>query len=121
MLKRQEMGEKKFEPAQVENTIRVLTAAHPDRPGSTWDLLRSMLADGTKSLDRRLGESGRLFNGERVEQEEQPLPDGPITAGIDGGYVRAAHKEGLFEVIAGRSVVAFRRAAKACRPLARAR
>jgi hypothetical protein len=29
--------------------------------------------------------------------------------GIDGGYVRAAHKEGLFEVIAGRSVVAFRR------------
>ena len=31
--------------------------------------------------------------------------------GIDGGYVRAAHKEGFFEVIAGRSVVAFRRAA----------
>jgi hypothetical protein len=29
--------------------------------------------------------------------------------GIDGGYVRAAHKEGFFEVIAGRSVVAFRR------------
>ena len=38
-------------------------------------------------------------------------PDGPITVGIDGGYVRAAHKEGFFEVIAGRSVVAFRRAA----------
>jgi len=33
--------------------------------------------------------------------------NGPL--GIDGGYVRAAHKEGLFEVIAGRSVVAFRR------------
>jgi hypothetical protein len=31
--------------------------------------------------------------------------------GIDGGYVRAAHKEGFFEVIAGRSVVAFQRAA----------
>jgi len=29
--------------------------------------------------------------------------------GIDGGYVRAAHKQGNFEVIAGRSVVAFRR------------
>jgi hypothetical protein len=41
---------------------------------------------------------------------ELPLPDGPMTVGIDGGYVRAAHKEGCFEVIAGRSVVAFRRA-----------
>jgi hypothetical protein len=29
--------------------------------------------------------------------------------GIDGGYVRAAHKQGWFEVIAGKSVVAFRR------------
>ena len=39
----------------------------------------------------------------------RPLPDGPITLGIDGGYVRAAHKQGWFEVIAGKSVVAFRR------------
>jgi hypothetical protein len=29
--------------------------------------------------------------------------------GIDGGYVRAAHKQGFFEAIAGKSVVAFRR------------
>jgi hypothetical protein len=40
---------------------------------------------------------------------DPPLPDGPMTVGIDGGYVRAAHKQGCFEVIAGRSVVAFRR------------
>jgi hypothetical protein len=33
-------------------------------------------------------------------------PNGPITVGIDGGYVRAAHKQGWFEVIAGESVVA---------------
>ncbi len=32
-----------------------------------------------------------------------------MTVGLDGGYVRAAHKEGCFEVIAGRSIVAFRR------------
>jgi hypothetical protein len=44
------------------------------------------------------------------EEQEQPLPDGPITVGIDGGYVRATPEEGWFEVIAGRSVVAFRRA-----------
>ena len=32
-----------------------------------------------------------------------------MTVGIDGGYVRAAHQQGNFEVIAGRSVVGFRR------------
>ena len=60
MLKRQEMGEQMFEPAQVETTIGVLTAAHPDRPASTWELLRRVLADDAESLDRRLERSGRL-------------------------------------------------------------
>jgi hypothetical protein len=50
-----------------------------------------------------------LFDGSDQDWEEQPLPDGPITVGIDGGFVRAAHKAGWFEVIAGKSVVAFRR------------
>lgn len=50
---------------------------------------------------------GRLSG--RKTWAELPLPDGPMTVGIDGGYVRAAHKQGNFEVIAGRSVVAFRR------------
>jgi hypothetical protein len=63
MLKRQKLGEQMFEPAQVETTIGVLAAVHPDRPASTWDLLRSVLADGAKSLDRRLQESGRLEPG----------------------------------------------------------
>jgi hypothetical protein len=41
-----------------------------------------------------------------VDPPESPaLPDGPMTVGIDGGLVRAAHKEGWFEVIAGKSVV----------------
>jgi hypothetical protein len=60
MLKRQQTGEQMFQPAQVETTIGVLAAAHPDRPASTWELLRSVLADGAKSLDRRLEQSGRL-------------------------------------------------------------
>ena len=50
-----------------------------------------------------------LFDGTDEDWEQQPLPDGPITVGLDGGYVRAAHKQGWFEVIAGKSVVAFRR------------
>ena len=54
MMRRQEMGEKMFEP------IGVLAAAHPDHPASTWELLRSVLTDSTDSLDRRLEQSGRL-------------------------------------------------------------
>jgi hypothetical protein len=50
-----------------------------------------------------------LYEGCETNWEQQPLPDGPITVGLDGGYVRAAHKQGWFEVIAGKSVVAFRR------------
>src|SRR6266536_981938 len=41
--------------------------------------------------------------------EQQPTPDGPMTVGIDGGFVRAAHKAGFFEVIAGKSIIEFRR------------
>ena len=41
---------------------------------------------------------------------EQPIPDGPLTVGIDGGYVKAQGMEqGWFEVIAGKSILAFRR------------
>jgi hypothetical protein len=60
MLKRQEMGEQMFPPAQVESSIGVLAAAHPDRSASTWDLLRSVLKEGAQSLDQRLEQSGRL-------------------------------------------------------------
>ncbi len=35
------------------------------------------------------------FEGSEQEWERQPLPDGPITVGIDGGYVRAAQKRGF--------------------------
>ncbi len=37
------------------------------------------------------------------------IPDGPMTVGIDGGYVRTQRKQGFFEVIAGKSLVAFKR------------
>ena len=52
------MGEQMFEPAQVDTTIGVLAAAHPNCPANTWDLLRNVLADGATSLDRRLEQSG---------------------------------------------------------------
>jgi hypothetical protein len=38
-----------------------------------------------------------------------PIPNGPLTVGIDGRYVKAQGKQGWFEVIAGKSLLAFTR------------
>lgn len=60
MLKRQALGDTMCPPAEVETVIGILAAAHPDRPASTWELLRSVVADGCQSLDRRLEQYGPL-------------------------------------------------------------
>ena len=75
------------------------------------ETVRTHLYAAAERLEQELGDERQLnlFEGSEEDWEQQPLPDGPITVGLDGGYVRAAHKQGLFEVIAGRSVVAFRR------------
>src|SRR5258708_118313 len=75
------------------------------------ETIRSDLQVTAERIEQELGEERQLnrFEGSEQEWEQQPLPDGPITVGIDGGYVRAAHKPGWFEVIAGKSVLAFRR------------
>jgi hypothetical protein len=38
-----------------------------------------------------------------------PIPNGPLTIGIDGGFIRDQRDKGWFEVIAGKSVLEFRR------------
>jgi hypothetical protein len=83
--------------------------------------IRNHLQVTAERLEQELGEERQLnlFEGSEEEWEQQPLPDGPITVGIDGGYVRAAHKQGWFEVIAGKSVVAFRREEEAEAPAAK--
>jgi hypothetical protein len=75
------------------------------------ETVRTHLQAAAERMEEELGEErqGNLFEGSEAEWEQQPLPDGPITVGLDGGYVRAAHKQGWFEVIAGKSVVTFRR------------
>ncbi len=75
------------------------------------ETVRSHLQATAERIEQELGEERQLnlFEGSEEEWEQQSLPDGPITVGIDGGYVRAAHKQGWFEVIAGKSVVAFQR------------
>jgi hypothetical protein len=78
--------------------------------GSTNDeTVRGHLQAVAERLEAELGEEKQPDPVKPEADPELPLPDGPMTVGLDGGYVRAAHKEGFFEVIAGRSVVAFRR------------
>jgi hypothetical protein len=60
LLKRQKQGESMCTPAQVESWIGMYWASDPDRPPSSWDILRKALHDGFQSIDRRLEEYGPL-------------------------------------------------------------
>jgi len=91
--------------------VDLLKDVLPVDDGLNSETVRNHLQATGERLERELGDERppNLFEGSEKEWEQQPPPDGPITVGIDGGYVRAAHKQGWFEVIAGKSVVAFRR------------
>ena len=74
------------------------------------ETVRHHLHGTAMKLEQELGEEQDcLFSGSEDDWAAQPLPDGPMTVGIDGGMVRARNKAGFFEVIAGKSIVAFQR------------
>jgi hypothetical protein len=55
-------------------------------------------------------EQWAFIDGCQRDWERLPIPDGPITVGIDGGYVRHwDEKKQHFEVMVGKSILAFRR------------
>jgi hypothetical protein len=61
-------------------------------------------------LEQALGdEQWSFIDSCPAEWSRLPIPNGPLTVGIDGGYVRAQGKPGWFEVIAGKSLLAFTR------------
>jgi hypothetical protein len=60
-------------------------------------------------LEQALGEERPMFiEGCPHDWEQLPEPDGPLTVGLDGGYIHAreapSRQEGWFEVIVGKSV-----------------
>ena len=72
--------------------------------------IREHVCHVAQRLDNEWGEEQWSFmEGCQRDWNQLPPPDGPLTVGIDGGYVRGLHKEGHFEVIAGKSLLAFRR------------
>jgi hypothetical protein len=60
MLKRQDEGNAMLAPTMVESGIQLLAKACPDQPPQTWDLLRTAMDEGLRSIDQRLEESGPL-------------------------------------------------------------
>ena len=75
--------------------------------------IRSHVLDVAERLEKELGDEQHCFiEGCPRDWANLPAPDGPLTVGIDGGYVRGNHKQENFEVIAGKSILAFRRELK---------
>src|SRR5271157_874478 len=80
-----------------------------DEPVNTFTI-RQHVADVAERLEQELGDEQFCFvEGCQRSWDELPSPDGPLTVGIDGGYVRGQQKQGQLEVIAGKSLLAFKR------------
>ena len=92
--------------------------------GATVDLLRDVLPMGktlnaetvrkhvhrvAQRAEDAMGKEKTFFiDGCQQEWDALPMPNGPLTVGIDGGFVRA-RGTGWFEIIAGKSILAFQR------------
>lgn len=92
-----------------EKVADLLKEVLPVSESTNHETVREHLQAVAERMEAELGEERQLDPVKPEVDPKLPLPDGPMTVRLDGGYVRAAHKEGFFEVIAGRSVVAFRR------------
>lgn len=78
--------------------------------------IRNHTLQAARRSEQALGEERAMFvEGAQAERNQLPIPDGPLSVGLDGGIVRARRgateaKTGhLFEVIAGKSILSFRR------------
>jgi hypothetical protein len=74
------------------------------------ETMRQHVFEVAERLEQELGEErASLIEGCPEDWEQLPIPNGPLTVGLDGGFVRARHQRGCFEVIVGKSVLEFRR------------
>jgi hypothetical protein len=87
----------------LEDVLPLETPLHPEA-------IRRQVQHVAERVETALGDEQVCFiEGCQHDWDALPIPDGPLTVGLDGGYVRARGKRGWFEVIAGKSVLAFRR------------
>jgi RNA polymerase sigma factor (sigma-70 family) len=78
--------------------------------------IRNHMLRTAQRQEQTLGDEKVMFlEDSQADRDRLPIPDGPLSIGIDGGIVRACRgKSGektpnLFEVIAGKSILSFRR------------
>jgi hypothetical protein len=92
---------------QCQAAARLLPFDEPLEPVT----IRNHVCTLAERLEEELGDEQVSFiEGCPRDWGELPMPDSPLTVGIDGGFVKAQGAEqGWFEVIAGKSILAFRR------------
>ena len=84
--------------------------------------IRNHVLQVAQRLEDGLGDKQWSFIDKRpAEVATLPIPHGPLTVGIDGGYVKAQGKQGSFEVIAGKKPRSLSPASvlPSCRPMIR--
>ncbi len=97
-------------------TAKLLHEVLPiDRKHSTATVRNHTLRTARRKEQALGAEQAMFVEGCQAERNRLPIPDGPLSVGIDGGIVRArrgttgAKTANLFEVIAGKSILSFRR------------
>ncbi len=91
-------------------TSRLLQDVLPSEMSLHPETIRRQVHQVAAQAEAALDDEQVCFiDGCQREWDALPIPDGPLTVGLDGGYVRGRGKQGWFEVIAGKSVLAFRR------------
>jgi len=97
-------------------TTRLLQEALPLDTKHNPVTVRNHVLQAGQRLEQRLGDEQSMFiEGSPAEHARLPVPDGPLSVGLDGAIVRARRgaegdKTGnLFEIITGKSVLSFRR------------
>jgi hypothetical protein len=78
--------------------------------------VRNHLLRAAERAEEALGEEQPMFlDGCQAQRQQLPIPDGPLSVGLDGAIVRARRSAdsgrtvNLFEIITGKSILAFRR------------
>jgi hypothetical protein len=95
---------------ELWDDVETLARGAADRRAAQYLHHSPARCDVAERLERELGEEQICFiDGCQRDWDRLPPPDGPLTVGIDGRFLRAPHKEGHFEVIAGKSMLSFRR------------
>jgi hypothetical protein len=92
-------------------TVQALTDFLPIDETLSVSTVRSNALAVAQRCEAELGDEQTSFiEGCPRDWGHLPIPDGPRTVGIDGGYVRDwDEKPRQFEVIVGKSILAFRR------------